>query len=146
MSKKTSRLISSTMKGRQVVQDLLNKIRNTHNKLLMSFLVWSVEFPTLGCRTRVWISSEFCSPLFENQLPAPSHQFFRVSPAGLNACLPIVDGVIGGKKFPLPVTHATCFGKVSASNILSQMNQGIKEIDIFIPHCRALDIFLMPPF
>lgn len=32
------------MKGRQVVQDLLNKIRNTHNKLLMSLLVWSVEF------------------------------------------------------------------------------------------------------
>lgn len=44
------------------------------------------------------------------------------------------------------MTHAACLGKVSASKILSQMNQGRKEIDIFILHCRAFSIFLMPPF
>lgn len=36
------------------------------------------------------------------------------------------------------MTHAAWFSRVDTSKILSQMNQGIKEMDIFVPHYRAL--------
>lgn len=86
--------------------------------------------------TRVWISSQLCSPFFENQLPLLP---FRTE------CISAHCGWHHWQEeISSPSDPQACLGEVNMSKILSQMNQGIKEIGIFIPHCRTLDIFLMP--